>query len=77
MSATDTRARDCRHLIGGKWADSAGGGRFDDLDPFTGDVVAHVPAGGREDARQRRRGRRRPRSTSGRRPAPAGARRSS
>ncbi len=24
MSATDTRAKDCRHLIGGQWVDSAG-----------------------------------------------------
>jgi acyl-CoA reductase-like NAD-dependent aldehyde dehydrogenase len=39
-------------LIGGEWVDSAGGGTFDDLDPFTGDVVAHVSAGGREDARR-------------------------
>ena len=48
MSATDTRAKDCRHLIGGQWVDSAEGGRFDDLDPYTGDVVATVAAGGRE-----------------------------
>ena len=52
MSATDTRAKDCRHLIGGQWVDSAEGGRFDDLDPYTGDVVASVAAGGREDARR-------------------------
>ena len=52
MSATDTRAKECRHLIGGKWVDSAGGGSFDDLDPYTGDVVASVASGGREDARR-------------------------
>jgi acyl-CoA reductase-like NAD-dependent aldehyde dehydrogenase len=39
-------------LIGGEWVDSAGGNTFDDLDPFTGDVVARVPAGGREDTRR-------------------------
>jgi acyl-CoA reductase-like NAD-dependent aldehyde dehydrogenase len=39
-------------LIGGEWVDSAGGATFDDLDPYTGDVVARVPAGGREDARR-------------------------
>ena len=39
-------------LIGGEWVDSAGGGTFDDLDPFSGDVVARVPAGGREDVRR-------------------------
>ena len=52
MSATDTRARDCRHLIGGEWVDAAAGGRFDDLDPYTGGVVATVAAGGRDDARR-------------------------
>src|SRR3954451_9777317 len=52
MSATEARARDCRHLIGGEWVDAAGGGTFDDLDPYTGDVVARVAAGGREDARR-------------------------
>jgi acyl-CoA reductase-like NAD-dependent aldehyde dehydrogenase len=48
MSATATY----HELIGGEWVDSAGGATFDDLDPFTGDVVARVPAGGREDARR-------------------------
>src|SRR4051794_41804775 len=50
MSATEARARDCRHLIGGKWVDAAGGGTFDDLDPYTGDVVARVAAGDRSAA---------------------------
>ena len=52
MSTTDTHVKDCRHLIGGRWVDSAEGGTFDDLDPYTGDVVASVAAGGREDARR-------------------------
>ncbi|MEO9177270.1 MAG: aldehyde dehydrogenase family protein, partial [Gaiellales bacterium] len=39
-------------LIGGDWVDAASGERFDDLDPYTGDVVARVPAGGREDVRR-------------------------
>src|SRR5690242_8322131 len=53
MSATtETATRDCRHFIGGEWVDSADGRRFDDTDPFTGDVVAQVAAGGREDARR-------------------------
>ena len=42
----------CREFIGGEWVESAGGATFDDLDPFTGDVVARVPAGTREDARR-------------------------
>jgi acyl-CoA reductase-like NAD-dependent aldehyde dehydrogenase len=39
-----------RLFIGGEWVDGAAGATFDDLDPFTGDVVARVPAGTREDA---------------------------
>jgi acyl-CoA reductase-like NAD-dependent aldehyde dehydrogenase len=39
-----------RQFIGGEWVDAAAGAAFDDLDPFTGDVVARVPAGTREDA---------------------------
>jgi acyl-CoA reductase-like NAD-dependent aldehyde dehydrogenase len=38
--------------IGGDWLEPSGGGSFDDMDPFTGDVVATVPAGTREDARR-------------------------
>ena len=39
-----------RQFIGGEWVDAAAGAAFDDLDPFTGDVVARIPAGTREDA---------------------------
>ena len=39
-------------LVGGERVGSADGATFDDLDPYTGDVVARVPAGGREDARR-------------------------
>jgi acyl-CoA reductase-like NAD-dependent aldehyde dehydrogenase len=39
-------------LIGGEWTDAAGGGTFEDTDPFTGDVVARIPAGTREDAKR-------------------------
>ena len=38
--------------IGGEWTDATGGGTFEDTDPFTGDVVASIPAGTREDARR-------------------------
>ncbi|HSP65558.1 MAG TPA: aldehyde dehydrogenase family protein, partial [Candidatus Deferrimicrobium sp.] len=41
-----------QHSIGGDWVDSAAGATFDDIDPFTGDVVARVAAGTREDARR-------------------------
>lgn len=36
--------------IGGKWVDASGGGTFEDLNPYTGEVYAHVPAGKRQDA---------------------------
>ena len=38
--------------IGGEWIAAEGGNTFVDSDPFTGDVVANVPAGTREDARR-------------------------
>ena len=38
--------------IGGEWTDATGGGTFEDTDPFTGDVVASIPAGTREDAKR-------------------------
>jgi len=52
MSATKTAARNCDQFIDGEWAEAAEGGRFEDFDPFTGEVVAHVAAGGRADARR-------------------------
>ena len=51
MSATETTVRECRHFIAGKWAEPGGGAPVRRLDPFTGDVVAHVAAGDRDDAR--------------------------
>jgi acyl-CoA reductase-like NAD-dependent aldehyde dehydrogenase len=50
MSATQTSVRDCRLYIGGSWDSAHDGGTFDDLDPYTGDVVARVAAGGADDA---------------------------
>jgi acyl-CoA reductase-like NAD-dependent aldehyde dehydrogenase len=53
MSSTiDTAVREARQHIGGEWVDAADGRTFDDLDPYTGDVVAKVAAGGRADARR-------------------------
>lgn len=37
--------------IGGRWVPAAEGGRFDVLDPATGDVIAQVADGGVDDAR--------------------------
>jgi acyl-CoA reductase-like NAD-dependent aldehyde dehydrogenase len=47
---TQTGASEGRHFIGGEWLDASGGATFDSLDPFTGEVVAEVAAGAREDA---------------------------
>jgi acyl-CoA reductase-like NAD-dependent aldehyde dehydrogenase len=50
VTVADTEIRECRQFIGGEWVDAADGATFDDLDPFSGDVVARVPAGTRADA---------------------------
>ena len=49
-SATDTEIREARQLVGGEWRAAENGETFDDTDPFTGEVVARVPAGGEADA---------------------------
>ncbi len=36
--------------IDGKWVDARSGETFEDMNPYTGEVYAHVPAGKREDA---------------------------
>ena len=45
-------ARQHKMFIGGKWVDAANGKTFEDMNPYTGDVYAHLPAGTREDARR-------------------------
>jgi acyl-CoA reductase-like NAD-dependent aldehyde dehydrogenase len=45
-------AQEYRQFIGGEWIDAAGGGTFEDRDPFTGETVAVVAAGDAEDARR-------------------------
>jgi acyl-CoA reductase-like NAD-dependent aldehyde dehydrogenase len=52
MATVQREAVECRQFIGGEWVGADSGETFDDRDPFTGDVVAHVPAGGGEDARR-------------------------
>lgn len=39
-------------FIGGKWVDAINGQTFDDMNPYTGEVYAQIPAGKREDARR-------------------------
>jgi acyl-CoA reductase-like NAD-dependent aldehyde dehydrogenase len=48
--ATGTDKPTYRHFIAGEWVDAADGATFDDLNPYTGEVVASVAAGGRADA---------------------------
>src|SRR5215212_1840758 len=39
----------CRHLIGGKWLESADGRTFETFDPATGEVITQAAQGGAED----------------------------
>ncbi|MGZ4416280.1 MAG: aldehyde dehydrogenase family protein [Gaiellaceae bacterium] len=43
-------AREVQQFIGGGWSSAAAGRTYEDLDPFTGEVVATVPAGDVADA---------------------------
>ncbi len=49
MASVQSDVHEYKQFIGGEWV-AAGGGTFEDLDPFTGDVVALAPSGTREDA---------------------------
>ena len=50
MTSVGSDVREAKQFIAGEWTDASGGGTFEVHDPFTGDVVALVPAGSREDA---------------------------
>jgi acyl-CoA reductase-like NAD-dependent aldehyde dehydrogenase len=50
MATVESEVLEAQQFIGGEWVPAASGETFDDLDPFTGDVVARIPAGAREDA---------------------------
>jgi acyl-CoA reductase-like NAD-dependent aldehyde dehydrogenase len=52
VNAVETEIREYRQFVGGEWVDASGGGTFNDGDPFTGEVVARVAAGARDDARR-------------------------
>jgi acyl-CoA reductase-like NAD-dependent aldehyde dehydrogenase len=43
---------DLKLLIGGEWVDSASGATFEATSPSTGEVIARVPEGAREDAQR-------------------------
>src|SRR5689334_11826766 len=50
MAMATTVATEVKQFIGGEWVDAADGATYEDRDPYTGDVVAVVPAGGAADA---------------------------
>jgi acyl-CoA reductase-like NAD-dependent aldehyde dehydrogenase len=50
LTSVQSDVREVKQFIAGAWTDASGGATFEDRDPFTGDVVALVPAGGRPDA---------------------------
>jgi acyl-CoA reductase-like NAD-dependent aldehyde dehydrogenase len=52
MTSVSSEVRELQQHIGGTWVDASGGETFDDLNPFSGDVVARVPRGTRDDARR-------------------------
>ncbi|HEY2935108.1 MAG TPA: aldehyde dehydrogenase family protein [Gaiellaceae bacterium] len=52
MSVVESAIREARQFVAGDWVDAADGRTFEDRDPYTGEVVARVPAGTREDARR-------------------------
>src|SRR3954453_9999186 len=52
MTSVQSDVREAKQFIGGRWTDASEGATFEDRDPFTGDVVANVPAGTRDDARR-------------------------
>ena len=52
MATAESATREYQQFIGGQWVGAAGSSTFEDRDPFTGEVVATVAAGGAEDARR-------------------------
>jgi acyl-CoA reductase-like NAD-dependent aldehyde dehydrogenase len=52
MTSVKSDVREAKQFIGGEWADASAGATFEDRNPFSGDVVANVPAGTRADARR-------------------------
>lgn len=45
-------AREYKMYIDGRWVDALDGAVYDDLNPYNGEVFAHVPAGKRADAKR-------------------------
>ncbi len=49
--ATSTGVRSMRQLINGEWVAATSGQTFDDINPYTGEVFARIPASGAADAK--------------------------
>ena len=45
-------AKTHKMFIGGQWVEAASGKTFEDMNPYTGEVYAYLPAGKREDAKR-------------------------
>ncbi|HVS49150.1 MAG TPA: aldehyde dehydrogenase family protein [Candidatus Dormibacteraeota bacterium] len=52
MSTTKSEVKAHQQFIAGEWAGAGDKRTFEDLDPFTGEVIATVPAGTRADAKR-------------------------
>jgi vanillin dehydrogenase len=52
MTALRTTGERWQQFIAGEWSDAENGRSFEDPDPYTGESVADVPAGGRDDVRR-------------------------
>jgi acyl-CoA reductase-like NAD-dependent aldehyde dehydrogenase len=52
MATIEAELRECRQFVDGDWRAAVSGETFDDVDPYTREVVARIPAGGREDAQR-------------------------
>jgi acyl-CoA reductase-like NAD-dependent aldehyde dehydrogenase len=50
VTSVQSDVREYQHFIGGEWNAAESGKTFEDRDPFTGEIVANVPAGSRADA---------------------------
>lgn len=50
--AAATGVRTMKQLINGEWAAAASGQTFDDINPYTGEVYARIPASGAADAKR-------------------------
>ena len=48
--AIAAQATELKQFIGGTWTEAADGSTFEDKDPYSGETVAVVPAGGADDA---------------------------